>query len=54
MANIKLEDLYFSKDKLKDMIPLVAKKKEISRTIKTNQIINCMRFSRNNLKIRKE
>ena len=29
MANIKLEDLYLSKDKLKDMIQLVAKQRNI-------------------------
>ena len=29
MANIKLEDLYISKDELKDIIQLVAKKRNI-------------------------
>ena len=29
MANIKVEDLYFSKDELKDMIQLVDKKRNI-------------------------
>ena len=29
MANIKVEDLYFSKDELKDIIQLVAKKRNI-------------------------
>ena len=37
MADIKLEDLYLSKDELKDVMQLVAKKKEILRTIKINR-----------------
>ena len=31
MAHIKLEDLYFSKNELKDMIELVAKKRNIKK-----------------------
>ena len=55
MVDIKLEDLYLSKDKLKDLIQLVAnKKKEILRTIKINRVIDCIKYLRSNLKIRKE
>ena len=43
MAYIKLEDLYLSKDELKDI-----------RTIKINRAIDCIKFLKSNLKIRKE
>ena len=53
MASIKLEDLYLSKDELKDVMQLVAKK-EILRTIKINRVIDCIKYLKNNLKIREE
>ena len=53
MTDIKLEDLYLSKDELKDVMQLVAKK-EILRTIKINRVIDCIKYLRNNLKIREE
>ena len=34
MADIKLEDLYLSKEELKDILQLVAKKRNFLRTIK--------------------
>ena len=39
MADIKLGDLYLSKDELKDVMQLVAKK-EILRTKTINQVID--------------
>ena len=53
MADIKLKDLYLSKDELKDIMQLVAKK-EILKTIKANLAINYMKYLKNNLKIKKE
>ena len=53
VADIKLEDLYLSKDELKDVMQLVAKKKTL-RTIKINRVIDYIKCLRNNLKIRKE
>ena len=44
MANIKLGDLYLSKEELKDIIELLAKKRNIK---------NCKSL-KNNLKIKKE
>ena len=43
MADIKLEDLYLSKDELKDVMQLVAKK-EILKTIKANLVIDYMKY----------
>ena len=53
MPDIKLEDLYLSKDELKDVMQLVAKKK-ILKTIKANLGINYMKYLKNNQKIKKE
>ena len=53
MASIKLEDLYLSKDELKDVIQLVAKKRNIKNN-KINRVIDCIKYLRNNLKIREE
>ena len=47
MADIKLQDLYLSKDELKDVMQLVAKKRNIKK-------IDCIKYLRNNLKIREE
>ena len=54
MASKKLEDLYLSTDELKDVMQLVAKKKKNLRTIKINRVIDCKKYLRNNLKIRKK
>ena len=53
MADVKLEDLYLSKEELKDRIQLVAKK-EILRTIKINRVIDYIKSLKSNLKIKKE
>ena len=53
MANIKLGDLYLSKEESKDIIELLAKR-EILKTIKANQVIDYIISSKNNLKIKKE
>ena len=53
MASIKLEDLYLSKDELKDVMQLVAKKRNI-RNYKNKSIIDYIKYLRNNLKIREE
>ena len=53
MANIKLGDLYLSKEESKDIIKLLAKK-EILKTIKENQVIDYIISLKNNLKIKKE
>ena len=53
MASTKLENLYLSKDELKDVMQLVAKK-EILKTIKINRVRDCIKYLRNNLKIREE
>ena len=50
MADIKLEDLYLSKDELKDVMQLVVKK----RNIKNYKNKSSNRLKRNNLKIREE
>ena len=54
MADIKLDDLYLPKEKLKDIIQLVAKKNKILRTIKINRAIDYIKSLKINLKIRKE
>ena len=53
MANIKLEDLYLSKEESKDIIELLTKKRNI-KTIKVNQVIDYIISLKNNLKIKKE
>ena len=53
MTDIKLEDFYLSKDELKDVMQLVAKKRNI-KNYKINQVIDCINYLRNNLKIREE
>ena len=52
MANIKLRDLYLSKEKSKDIIELLAKR-ELLKTIKANQVIDYIISLKNNLKIKK-
>ena len=51
MADIKLEDLYLSKDELKDVMQLVAKIGNI-KTIKSSDRL--YEYLKNNLKINKE
>ena len=46
MADIKLGDLYLSKEESKDIIELLA--------IKVNRVIDYLKSLKNNLKIRKE
>ena len=53
MDNIKLGDLYFSKEESKDIIKLIAKKR-ILKIMKVNQVINYIISLKDNLKIRKE
>ena len=53
MEDIKSEDLYLSKEELKDIVRLVAKKRNI-KNLKVNRVIDCIKFFKNNLKIRKE
>ena len=53
MPNIKLGDLYLSKEESKDIIELVAKKRNI-KTYKVNQVIDYIISFKNNLKIKKE
>ena len=50
MESIKLGDSYLPKEELKDVIQLIAKK----RNIKVNQTINYIIFLKNNLKVKKE
>ena len=52
MADIKLEDLYLSKEELKDIIQLVAKKRNIKNY--KSKSSDCIKFLKNNLKTRKE
>ena len=54
MADIKLEDLYLSKEELKDIIQLVAKKRNIKNYKSKSSDRYCIKFLKNNLKIRKE
>ena len=51
MANIKLGDLYLSKEESKDIIELLLKR-EILITIKVNQVIDYIISLKNNLKIK--
>ena len=51
MANIKLGDLYLSKEESKDIIEL---RREILKTIKANQVIDYIISLKDNLKIKKE
>ena len=53
MENIKLGDLYLSKEESKDIIEFLAKKRNI-KTIKLNRVIDYIKFLKNNLKIQKE
>ena len=53
MANIKLGDLYFSKEESKDIKNLLLER-EILKIMKVNQVINYIISLKNNLKIRKE
>ena len=53
MANIKLGNLYLSKEESKDIIELLAKKRNI-KNIKANQVIDYIMPLKNNLKIKKE
>ena len=53
MANIKLGDLYLSKEESKDIIELLAKR-QILKSIKVNQVIDYIISLKNNLKIKKE
>ena len=53
MASIKLEDLYLSKDEVKDVMQLVAKKTNI-KNYKKNLAIDYIKYLRKNLKIREE
>ena len=52
MADIKLEDLYLSKEELKDVIQLVAKKR--NKNYKSKSSDRLYKILKNNLKIRKE
>ena len=53
MANIKLGDLYLSKEESKDVIEILAKKRNI-KTVKRNQVIDYIISLKNNLKTKKE
>ena len=53
MANIKLGDLYLSKEESKDIIELLLKR-EILKTIKADQVRDYIISLKNNLKIKKE
>ena len=52
MADIKLGDLYLSKEKLKDIIELLAKKRNI-KNHKSKSSDKLYKIFKNNLKIRK-
>ena len=52
MADIKLGDLYLSKEESKGIIELLDKR-EILKTIKVNRVIDYIKSLKNNLKIRK-
>ena len=49
MADIKLGDLYLSKEESKDIIELLTKKRNIKNY---NRVINYIKSLKNNLKIR--
>ena len=53
MADIKLEDLYLSKEELKNIIQLVAKKRNIKK-YKSKLSDRLYKIFKKNLKIRKE
>ena len=53
MENIKLGDLYLSKEESKDIIEFLAKKRNI-KNYKNKSMIDYLKYLRNNLKIRKE
>ena len=50
MDSIKLGDLYLSKEESKDIIELLAKKRNIKNYKKVNQVINYIISLKNNLK----
>ena len=52
MKNIKLGDLYLSKEESKDIIEFLAKKRNI-KNYKSNRAIDYIRFLKNNLEIKK-
>ena len=52
MADIKLGDLYLSKEESKDIIEFLAKKR--NKTTKVNRAIDYIKFLKNNLKIKKK
>ena len=54
MANIKLQDLYLSKEESKDIIEFHAKKRNIKnyKSKSSDKLYNI--FKKNNLKIKKE
>ena len=52
MVDIKLGDLYLSKEESKDIIELLAKH-QILKIIKANRVINYIKSLKNNLKIKK-
>ena len=53
MANIKLGDLYFSKEESKDIIKLITKKRDI-KNYESKLVVNYIISLKDNLKIRKE
>ena len=53
MADIKLEDLYLSKDELKDVMQLVAKKRNI-KNYKNKSSDRLYKIFKKHLKIREE
>ena len=54
MENIKLGDLYLSKNESRNIIELLAKMRNIIATIKANLMIDYMKYLKSNLKIKKE
>ena len=52
MADIKLEDLYLSKEESKDITEFLAKKRNI-KNYKSKLSDNYIKFLKNNLKIKK-
>ena len=53
MENIKLGDLYLSKEESRDIIEFLTKKRNI-KNIKVNRAIDYIKFLKNNLKLKKE
>ena len=52
MENIKLGDLYLSKEESKDIIEFLAKKRNI-KNFKNKSSDRCIKYLRNNLNIKK-